>query len=73
MIRSQSLVLQVSPPFHTLSLNSQHKPGAELILDRLNHTFEEGRSDIAPELSFMDTDPMMLFVLQKYMIKNYHV
>ena len=43
------------------------------ILDRLNHTFEQGRSDVAPDLTLLDNNSMLIFVLQKYGIKNYDI
>ena len=45
----------------------------ERILDGLNHTFEQGRSDVAPDLSMLELQSMMSFVLEKYDIKNYAV
>ena len=45
----------------------------DLLVDRLDHSYEEGRSDVAPELAYMDVQPMMLFILQRHAIKNYFV
>ena len=40
------------------------KDEMELIVGRLGTAFEEGRNDVAPELSCMDVQPMMRLILQ---------
>ena len=45
----------------------------DLIVDRLGHAYEQGRSDAAPELSSVELMPMMIFTLQNLAIKNYWI
>lgn len=46
----------------------------DLIVDRLDHAYEQGRSEIAPELSNInEVHPMRFIMLEQYVIKNYHV
>ena len=46
---------------------------ADTIADRLGHSYEAGRSDVAPDLSYTDVQHTMLFILQNYNINNYAV
>ena len=40
------------------------------IIDRIGHAYEEGRSDAAAELNFIDVVPMMLHLLGKHKYNN---
>ena len=42
----------------------------DTIVDRFGHSYEGGRSDVAPDLSYTGVRPMMRFTVQNYKIRN---